>query len=392
MRNGQETGAQMIRLQYKLSMSAESEQADIMIYGEICGDAMKWSESDVSATDFDKVIKDAKKNGAKRLNIRINSPGGDVNQAIAMRTMLMNIGMEQINISIEGMCASAATLIACLPDARVTMHEGSEYMIHNPRMIAWGEAREFESCAKRLRNTEADVARIYARKCGKDEDEIRRMMDNETWMSATEALDAGFVDIVPEESAIVASVTRPVMDYMRRMYARIPEGIEERTEDAPNVRPEQKEAAAECSTEYTQTTSEEESEMEVNELTLEQLRQGNAPLYEEIMRAGAEAERERIQEIDDMTISGYEEMAAQAKADGTSAMDYHKMVVKAQKQKGKEFLANRQNETADAAKVTGESAEEKDGQNEEQEMERFAKEMQAYAAGMTPNGYHDGMY
>lgn len=195
------------RLRYDLQMNGADESADVMIYGEICDDWWKWTEADISATDFDKLLKDAKAKGVKSLTLRINSPGGDVTQAIAMRTMLMNSGMDEIKISIEGMCASAATLIACLPGAHVTMTEGGEYMIHNPRSGAYGEAKDLEAGAKRLRNTEADSASIYARKSGQSEEEIRAWMNAETWMTAKEAHERGFVDAVLDAEPIVASVS-----------------------------------------------------------------------------------------------------------------------------------------------------------------------------------------
>ena len=215
------------RLRYDLQMNAADESADVMIYGEICDDWWKWTEADISATDFDKLLKDAKAKGVKNLTIRINSPGGDVNQAIAMRTMLMNSGMEEIKISIEGMCASAATLIACLPGAHVTMTEGGEYMIHNPKSGAWGEAKDLEAGAKRLRNTEADSASIYARKSGQSEETVRGWMNAETWMTAKEAHERGFVDAVLDAEPIVASVSNRAMAAMRRMYTHIPESVQE---------------------------------------------------------------------------------------------------------------------------------------------------------------------
>lgn len=380
------------RLRYEMQMNAAEETADMMIYGEICDDFWKWTESDVSATDFDKMIKDAKSKGAKKLNIRINSPGGDVNQAIAMRTMLMNSGMESIQISIEGMCASAATLISCLPGSSVSMSEGSEFMIHNPRSCARGEAKDLEAAAKRMRNTERECASIYARKSGKSEDEIRAWMDAETWMTAKEAKENGFVDTVLDGEPIVASVSVRDMEAMRRMYAHVPDCVKERAETTKVSNADPTVAAGEA-TEHKTSDKEEGTNMEIKDITLEQLRTENPTLHGQIMQTGAQQERERIQEIDDLTPAGeeYAEMAAQAKQDGTTAMDFHKAIVKHQREKGQKFLDNRQKETEPAKNVAGGSAKDNDKPSEKQELDEHAKEMAAIAKEMYTSG-DDGMY
>ena len=387
------------RLRYDLRMSAEQTHADVLIYGEICEDWWKWTEADISALDFDKLLKDAKAKGVKTLTLRINSPGGDVNQAVAMRTMLMNSGMEEIKISIEGMCASAATLIACLPGAHVTMSEGSEYMIHNPRSGAYGEARTLEANALRLRNTEKETAAIYARKSGQSEEDIRGWMDAETWMTAKVAQERGFVDTVLEEEPIVASVSGRTMAAMRRMYAHIPEGVKEHADDVsngnkPNISNTKPTVAAGDVTENKNLHEEEENTMEIKDITLEQLRTENPTLHGQIMQAGAQQERERIQEIDDLTPAGddYAEMAATAKRSGTTAMDFHKQIVKHQREKGQKFLSQRQIETAPADKIEGGDPKMNDGKTEKQEMDGHAKEMAELAKGMRYGGLDGNMY
>ena len=130
-----------IKMLYDIRMESNDE-AEIMIYGGITSE--KWDDSEVTATDFDKAVKEAKKGGAKKLTVRINSGGGSVFQAVAMRSILMNAGMETVNIKIEGLCASAATLISTVPNAHVTISKGSEFMIHNPSTCVWGNAEDLE--------------------------------------------------------------------------------------------------------------------------------------------------------------------------------------------------------------------------------------------------------
>lgn len=383
---------EQFRLRYDLQMNAADNSADVMIYGEICDDWWKLTEADISATDFDKLLKDARAKGVKNLNVRINSPGGDVNQAIAIRTILMNSGMEEIGISIEGMCASAATLIACLPGARVTMTEGGEYMIHNPKSGAWGEAKDLEAMAKRLRNTEADSASIYARRSGQSEETIRGWMNAETWMTAKEALERGFVDTVLYAEPIVAAVSNRTMAAMRRMYAHIPESIQEHADPSKVSNAEPKVATGEAA-ENKILSKEDEITMDIKDITLDQLRAENPALHSQIMQAGAQQERERIQEIDDLTPAGeeYAEMAATAKQNGMAAMDFHKQIVKHQREKGQKYLEGRKKETAPADKVEGGDPRQNDGRTAKQELDDLAKEMAAIAREMYPDGIN-GMY
>ena len=110
-------------------MAAGSDEAEVMLYGEIIPDYSTYYKEvypqDKSAADFDKAIKQAKENGARRLLLRINSPGGIVTQAVAMRAILAAANFESVTVRVEGLCASAATIPACLPGAHVVITPGS---------------------------------------------------------------------------------------------------------------------------------------------------------------------------------------------------------------------------------------------------------------------------
>lgn len=375
---------------YELRMSAGSEEAEIMIYGNIV--SYKWSENDpdVTAKDFDKMLKDAKTQGAKRLTIRINSGGGNVYQAIAMRTMLLSADFDEIKVRIDGLCASAATLIASIPGASVSMGEGGSYMIHPPLTWMYGNAAEFEDCAQRLRKMENDFRAMYAKRCGKTEDQVKEWMDAETWFTAQEALDNGFVDEIITGEEAVACVTMETLDAMRGMYKNVPEmAVMAALPAESNTSTGEPAVAAGEPTANTNNNEEDDTMPNINEATMEQLQAENPALHASIMQAGAAAERERIQEIDALTPPGedYAEMAAKAKKDGTSAMDFHKQIVKAQKEKGSNFMQSRQMETAPAAAVAGGASEDTTGTTDDElkahaeEMAKLAKEVRAEVDG-----------
>ncbi len=384
------------RLRYtEPRMSAGGGTAEIMLYGEIIQDVderYKWSKEDKSAADFDKAIKQVKESGATKLNLRINSPGGIVTEAVAMRGILAAADFEETHIRIEGLCASAATIIATLPGADVEITEGSEYMIHNPWTIDWGNADRLERTVEHLRSEEGTVRALYAKKTGQTDEQIKEWMDAEKWFTAKEAVEYGFCDRMmkePEDAKgkIAACVTPHAMNVMKAMYAHVPDSITQAEEPLKNVSNTKPAIAAGGVTEN--KFSGEEEEMEIKDITIEQLRQGNPALYDSVMRAGEVQERQRLQDIEDLTPAGYEDMAKAAKENGTSAMDYHKAIVKAQREKGQQFLMNRAAEVAPANAVTG-GASIDNARSIEQEMNDFANEMAGYAKNVRAGA--DGMY
>lgn len=385
----------IFRLAYNVHMEAEnSDTAEVMLYGEIVEDGpkwWKWSEEDKSAADFDKAIKDVLKAGAKKVLLRINSPGGVCTESVAMRSILANAGFEEINIRIEGMCASAATDIATLPGAHVAIAEGSEYMIHNPWCYALGNANELEHTIERLRNIEKMSRGFYMKRTGQAEEQIKDWMDAETWFTADQAVEYGFADEVLEaevkgETPAAACVTSRVMATMRNLYKAVPEQIAEKDAEpaAPTPTVSHEAPVAGASTEINQH-EEEHDTMDIKDINVDQLRAENPALLEQIQQSAVAAERARQDEIDALTDPGYEELAAQAKANGTSPADFVKQLVQAKKAKGAGFMAARQQETAPAQNVTG-GAPADNHKTEEQEIQENAKAIAEYAKGYAGSG------
>lgn len=380
-------------------LSADNSEAEIMLYGQIIEDMpenWKFSKEDKSAADFDKAIKSVKESGAKKLTLRVNSPGGIVTEAVAMRGILCTASFEKISIRIEGLCASAATIIATIPGAHVQIAPGSEYMIHNPWTIDWGNAEQFEHTAQHLRAEEATTRAFYAKKTGQTDEQIKAWMDAETWFTAEDAVKNGFCDELLAEGddgtgKIAACVTLRTMSAMKAMYSNIPSTLSVREDPAPQTNVSNTEPVVAAGVVPENIQSEEEtSSMDITNMTPEQLRSENAALYDSIMQAGGAQERQRLQDIDDLTPAGYEAMAREAKENGTSAMDYHKAIIKAQREKGQQFIAQRAAETAAASSIRGGASEESAG-GVEQEISANAKEVAEYAkaASVSMDG---GMY
>jgi ATP-dependent Clp protease protease subunit len=144
------------------------------------------------------------------ITLRINSPGGDVQEGFALANALRSHKGRKIAV-IEGVCASAATFPACACD-ELHMHAESLLMIHSPWGGTAGDASELESFADVLKKMSDLMVGMYQRKTGADEETVRGWMSKETWMKPQEAKDAGFCDLI-------ISADEPLSARARRRFA-----------------------------------------------------------------------------------------------------------------------------------------------------------------------------
>jgi len=162
--------------------AAEGEtSAEISIYDAI-------GSFDVNAKQFVDELKDI---NAEVINLRINSPGGSVIDGNAMFNALQRHPAKVIT-HIDGLAASMASVIAMAGD-EVHMADNALLMIHNPWTFSMGDADELRADADLLDKMSASILSSYGRS-QYEVDELKNLMDEETWFTAQEAFDAGFVD------------------------------------------------------------------------------------------------------------------------------------------------------------------------------------------------------
>jgi len=186
---------------WKVTNKAEEETAELLIYGEIVSE--QWFEDETAPKQFAESLAALK---GKPLTLRINSPGGDVFAAQAIYNQLRDYP-GAVTAKIDGLSASAATIITCAGDT-VIMPSNALFMIHNPLTIAWGNADEMRKTADTLDTVRDSIVNVYLKRVGgkTKADDIKAMMDAETWLTAQEALDYGFVDSIDNETPIEDSI------------------------------------------------------------------------------------------------------------------------------------------------------------------------------------------
>jgi ATP-dependent protease ClpP protease subunit len=167
-----------------MKLENAASEATIYIYDVIDGDY------GVGAKEVIAAINESK--DAKVLNIRINSPGGDVFEGRAIMEAIKRFDGKTI-AHIDALAASAATSIALSAD-EVVMADGALFMIHNASGLVWGDKTEMRDTANLLEKVEGSIVNDYTTKTGMATDAIVSMMDAETWMNADEALANKFVD------------------------------------------------------------------------------------------------------------------------------------------------------------------------------------------------------
>lgn len=139
------------------------------------------------------------------VEVEINSPGGSVFEGQRIYNALRGMSERGVAVTttVNGLAASMGSVILMAGDER-RMTSGSRVMIHEASTIAVGDARSLRKTSDLLESISSEIAGIYAeRTCG-DEKEIRKMMHAETWMTADEAKDAGFVDVILKDGKIKA--------------------------------------------------------------------------------------------------------------------------------------------------------------------------------------------
>ncbi len=169
--------------------------AKVRIAGVIISNDQKWiydwfEMDSFCPNDLRKAITDE----YETIEVEINSGGGSVFAGSEIYTALKN-HKGQVNVSIVGLAASAASVIA-MAGKTVKMSPTAQFMVHNVSAQGEGDYRDMQHMADILKTANETIASAYILKTGKSKDEILAMMDKETWLTAEKAKEYGFIDEV----------------------------------------------------------------------------------------------------------------------------------------------------------------------------------------------------
>lgn len=186
-----------------VSDKANNGSGEMYIYGDIADE--KWYDEDVTP----KSIRDAltQMGAVKNLDIHINSNGGSCiagNAIISILDTYRRKNGTSLNVYIEGIAASMGSGIASVGD-KVYMADNALFMIHKPLLAMIGNADDMQKAIDVLNKTEDTLVNNYMRRFKGSEENLRQMMSDESWLSADEAKEWGFVDEIVEGVKVAAS-------------------------------------------------------------------------------------------------------------------------------------------------------------------------------------------
>lgn len=217
----------------------------INVNGDIICNDMKWiydwlEYESCCPADVKNVIAELT-DESEELKVIINSPGGDVQAGQEIYSILKDI-KNPVTINVQSMAASAASMIAMAGDT-VKMSPVALLMIHNASTCTSGDYRDMQHTADVLQTVNTAIMQAYIAKTGKTEDELREMMDKETWLTANQCIEHGFADeiIKDEKQSIITNAMIGRLSVTDEMIAKVK--AEKAAKDAADAAAEAEKAA-----------------------------------------------------------------------------------------------------------------------------------------------------
>ena len=217
----------------------------INVNGDIICNDMKWiydwlEYESCCPADVKNVIAELTDEN-EELKVIINSPGGDVQAGQEIYSILKGI-KNHVTVEVQSIAASAASMVAMAGD-NVRMSPVSLLMIHNASTCTSGDYRDMQHTADVLQTVNTAIMQAYIAKTGKTEDELKDMMDRETWLTANQCLENGFANeiIKDEKQSIITNAMIGRLSVTDEMIAKVK--AEKSAKDAADAAAEAEKAA-----------------------------------------------------------------------------------------------------------------------------------------------------
>lgn len=277
------------------------------------------------------------------LELSINSGGGSVFDASEIYTALKKYP-GQVKGEIVGIAASAASTLAMACD-HLSMAPTGQMMIHNASVRAQGDYRDMQHTSNFLKNVNQTIASAYKLKSGKEYEELLSMMDAETWLTPQMAKEHKLIDAIMFEEEVPELVASADS-------AMLPKDVIEKIRNEFN--PQHQVTNNMTQVKEPPVSSEPNNQDKGDKtMTLEELKNAHPELFSEVQNLGAKAERERIQNIEELAVPGHEDLINKAKFEtAITAEQVAVQMIKADKEKGTAQLQNLKNDAADLNTLT----------------------------------------
>ena len=213
---------------YSLKASGEAETRSIEVY--VYGEIGTWG---ITANQFVRDLA-ALDDGVSPIVVAFNSVGGDLFDGLAIHNALSRLG-ERCTGRVDALAASAASVAVCGAH-RVVIASNAMLMIHNPWTYAAGDAEDLRKVATALDQAMEAIIVAYKSKAPDiDEVELRRMVNAETWLTASEAVALGLADEVGEGVSVKACLGH---GGALQRYQHAPQALLAQLDEPPEPAPE----------------------------------------------------------------------------------------------------------------------------------------------------------
>lgn len=225
---------------YMMYDSTDDESAELRFYGDICSAkwVSKWFEEDKAPQDVVDFLAELNAEGGnhKKLNVYVNSGGGDVFGGLAIYSILARYPGEKV-AHIDGIAASIAGIIPFACD-KVVAPKYAQLMLHKPWSGCWGNANDFKKAIEALNTCEQSIINVYKAHAvnGTTEDKIRSMIDRETWLTAEQAAEYFDIELLDTEP-VAACISDSY-----KMYKHTPEALMKESKQPEPPEPKENEA------------------------------------------------------------------------------------------------------------------------------------------------------
>jgi ATP-dependent Clp protease, protease subunit len=195
--------------------------AEIYIYEDV---GESWFGG-VTAKQFATDLKDL--GAVQNIDVRINSAGGDVFDGLAIYRLLVDHPARVVAF-VDGMAASIASVIAMAAD-EIRINAAGFIMVHDAWGVSIGNAAEMRQMADLLETTSGSITDVYVARTKNARTQVRAWMEDETWFTGAEAVEAGFAGVL-DELKVAAHV-----DLSGKKFKRLPAALSAKA--APAVEP-----------------------------------------------------------------------------------------------------------------------------------------------------------
>ena len=329
-----------------------TKEGEIRLYGDI-GDPSWWNPNSVGAREFNDELDEIR--DVEVLTIRINSSGGEVFAGIAIHNSIKNHGATVKKVYVDGIAASIASIIA-MAGTEIIMPVNAWLMIHNPSSGVIGTAEEMRKRADTLDKLRDSLIDTYMERSNLSKEEIIQMLDNETWLSADEALEKGFITKIDKEEIGGEIENRMLMingvGYDINRYSKFP------VTSFLNLNTKNKEEET-----NKMGANNNQNEPQKTEITADIIKNSYSDIYNSIRNEAIAEERTRMLAIDEIAgTTENQELIINAKKDGKTKAELALDILNYQKQLGQTEIEKMVKDSAEINEIKPETAPE--GQTE----------------------------